>query len=646
MQNNNLDGKSLDNIKMRIDELKELFPEAVSEGYFDRDVLMSLLDGEFYREHEERYRFEWKGKQESLKLAQKRSSGTLRPMLEESKNWDTTKNLYIEGDNLEVLKLLQQAYLRQVKMIYIDPPYNTGNDFVYKDDFKDPIKGYKEATAQAMRANPETAGRYHSNWLSMMYPRLRIAKTLLQDDGVIFISIDDNEVHNLRKLCEEVFGEENFMGQFTLQSNPRGSQSSKLLANVHEYVLAYTRNINDFKIGGLDISTDMVAEYNQSDSNGKYRLLGLRQRGGAWRREQRPKMYYPIYVNPNNNSVSLQKNEEYTIEVLPKRPSGEESRWTWGKDKLMQNLHLLIGKPIKREGLNDAYDIFRKDYLNNDDGEEKTTKTKTMWFEKEINYQNGRNEQKELFGKSDVFDYPKPCYIVSKLAKTGNLSDGDIILDFFSGSATTAHAVMQLNAEDGGNRRFIMVQLDERTDESSEAYKAGYKTIADIGRERILRAGDKIVAENPLLTKTLDTGFRSFKLDTSNLKKWDDNFEGMDKEQQAATLLDRLENSLDELKSDRREIDVIYEIFLKYGVALTEPLAQLEVDGKKFYAVGDDGYIFICLDKGITVETIEHLIKDYTPGTIIFADQSFKTDDDITNTLLVLQKAEIEFRWI
>ena len=493
------------------EKLAALFPNAVTESTdengnvvraIDKDILMQEINCKVVEGREERYQFTWPDKKQAILTANAPINKTLRPCREESVNFDTTENLYIEGDNLEVLKLLQETYLGKIKMIYIDPPYNTGNDFVYEDDFAQDASDYIANSGQTdeegnrLVANTESNGRFHTDWLNMMYPRLKLARDLLSDDGVIFISIDDNEIENLSKICNEIYGESNFIGRMTLLSNPRGSQNSKNLSYVHESILVYAKSSGELNIGGIKKSEESLSEFSEKDEDGKlYRLLGLRKRGGAWRKEDRPNMFYPIYVNPQNGKCSLNKDTEYCIEVIPQRPTGELSRWTWGKEKFSEEKDRLIGKPINRSGDEGAWDIFRKDYKDNPDGVEKTTKLKTMWIEKETNYQNAKNEIKALFGNSELFDFPKPTYIVSRLLTI--IADKDsIILDFFSGSATTAHAVMQLNAEDGGNRKFIMVQLPEITDEKSEAHKAGYKNICEIGKERIRRAGNQLLVKD------------------------------------------------------------------------------------------------------------------------------------------------------
>jgi adenine-specific DNA-methyltransferase len=630
-----VDGKSLDIEAVDKEKLKKIFPQCFNEGKLDINKLLSLC-GEYIDNDFEKYKFEWKGKSECYRIAGKRSTGTLRPCPKESVDFENTNNLYIEGDNLEVLKLLQTAYYCKVKMIYIDPPYNTGNDFVYEDDFKDPLAKYKEITSQTTKSNPETMGRYHTNWLNMMYPRLRLAANLLRDDGVIFISIDDNEVYNLQKLCNEVFGEENFVGLFTIQSNPRGSQNSKNLSYVHEYILMYAKSICELELRGLGKDEEAISEYSLKDETGRrYRLLGLRKRGGAWRKEDRPNMFYPVYVNPKNQTVSLTKLNNHFIEVIPKRPTGELSRWTWGLEKFKQELDKVVAKKVNRIGEPDAWDIFRKDYIDDDDGEVKTTKVKTIWCEKETNYQNAKNEIKELFGNSEIFDYPKPTYIINKLASMLSMDDFDIILDFFSGSATTAHAVMQLNAEDGMQRRFILIQLPELCNENSQGAKAGYKNICEIGKERIRRAGAKIKAEHP----EVDTGFKVLKLDTSNLVKWDDT--PTDSEED---LFNRMNSVVKSLKNDRSELDVVFEVMLKLGIPPTYKVNEISVNGRKVYSIGDDGLVLICLDSangGITPEDISAMC-DLAPAKIVAAEEAFEDDIALSNAYYISKDKGIE----
>lgn len=620
-----LDGKTFNVVENNIEKLKKLFPEVVTENKIDMDKLRLIL-GEPIEKEKERYEFTWNGKTEAIQLAQKQTTGTLRPCKKDSVNWDTTENLYIEGDNLEVLRILQNSYRNKIKVIYIDPPYNTGKDFIYRDDFHDNIKSYKNRLQENMKSNAETSGRFHTDWLNMMYPRLKIARNLLTDDGVIFISIDENELLNLRKICDEIFGEHNFIGEIIVQSNPRGSQSSKHLATVHEYLLMYSKNADLTSINGFVKSDENVSEYKEVDENGRrYRLLGLRQRGGAWRREDRPKMYYPIYVNPENGEVSLEKSEVYSAVSLPKRPSGEESRWTWGKEKLLSLRENIVGRQVNREG-ELVWDIFRKDYLEDEEGKQKTQKPKTIWDDKEFNYQNARNEIKELFANSEFFDFPKPVHLIKKCIEMVEGNDF-IVLDFFSGSATTAQAVFQKNLEDDGNRTFILVQLPEEIREESEAFKAGYRLITDLGEERIVRSGKKFSESN----RELDVGFRVFSLDSTNLKEWEEETDNLERQ-----LLDLI----DPLKEGRSQEDVVYEILLKYGVPITVPIERINIEDKSVYSVGS-GFLVICLERDLTLKQIEEIAKT-GPSRIVFYDEGFLDDTVRTNSQQILKRYGVE----
>ncbi len=643
MTETTLTGKTPDIAEENIKKLMTIFPEVVTDGKIDFEKLKQLL-GEYVDDNNERYNFTWNGKGRALRLSQTPSLGTLRPCKEESKNWDTTQNLYIEGDNLEVLKLLQKSYYGKIKMIYIDPPYNTGKDFVYKDDFHDSIENYKRITGQVdgngkpISTNTEASGRYHTNWLNMMYPRLRLARNLLADDGVIFISIDDNEIANLKKICNEIFGEDNYIADVIMRSNPRGSQEPYGISREHEYLVCYAKSQQGiYSIVGLERDED-DSEFNFILENGKKaRLLGLRKRGGDWRRSDRPNMFYPLYVNPNDNSVSVEKTETHFIEVLPLRPDGEESRWTWGIDTAKERISELYGKEIIRNGER-TYDIYRIDPLESSHGFIKREKLKSVWLDKELNYQSARQYLRELFGSSEIFDFPKPPEMIIKLMSSLNTKDG-IILDFFSGSATTAHAVMQLNAKDGGTRKFIMVQLPEATDENSEAYKSGYKNISEIGKERIRRAGEKIKEEykDKENIENLDIGFKVFKLDTSNIRKWQPDYNNFEQ-----YLLDYVDNFVE----SRTELDVVYEIMLKYGLDLTYPVDEFTIAQKKVYSIGF-GMLMICLDDEITTEVAKGIltkIKELSPESsrVVFKDNGFKSDSNKTNIKEILKSGGIE----
>ena len=623
-----LDGLSMDLEGANKEKLQSVFPECFTEGRLDIDKLLSLC-GEYITDDYEKYEFKWKGKSDCLRLAQRRSTATLRPCPSESVAFDTTQNLYIEGDNLEVLKLLQKSYFRKVKMIYIDPPYNTENDFVYADDFKDPLARYKEVTQQTTKSNPETMGRYHTNWLNMMYPRLRLAANLLRDDGVIFISIDDNEVANLRKLCDEVFGEENFIGMFTWQSKKGGGSDNNTVVRDQEYILCYGKSIVS---GGFFNRIIIEAEaLDCEDEQGKYRRgRELNKWGANSRREDRPTMFFPI-PGPNGE------------DVFPIRNDGTEGRWRLGKDKMFDLVRQQNVEFVKREdGTFIAYEKIRT-------SDPRLKPYRTM-LENVGATADGSKLIKEIFDELKVFDFPKPIDLIKKVLEMG-CSDDDIILDFFSGSATTAHAVMQLNAEDGGNRRFICVQLPEVCDEKSEAYKAGYKNICEIGKERIRRAGSKILEEVKQKNRQLklgeepkslpDIGFKVFKLDSSNLKIWDDTpIEDGD----VATLFDRIDGHIDGLKPDRSDEDLIYEILLKMGYPLTADLAAVDVGGLNVYKMAG-GEMLICLQAGVTADHIEQMAA-LSPKKIVLAGRSLADSSAKANAFYLLENRGIELKTI
>ncbi|WP_138859795.1 site-specific DNA-methyltransferase [Exiguobacterium mexicanum] len=623
-----LEGRTFNVVQDNIEKLKELFPEIFTENKVDIDKLRLAL-GENVEKEKERYEFTWNGKTEAIQLSQKQTTGTLIPSKEESVNWDTTQNLYIEGDNLEVLRVLQNSYRNKVKMIYIDPPYNTGNDFVYEDDFSDNIKNYKKNIQENMKSNPETNGRYHTDWLNLMYPRLRLARNLLREDGSIFISIDDNELTNLRKLCDEVFGEENLFAQIIVQSNKRG-QTYKQVSKTHEYLLIYTKK-NETEFNELPKSEEN-SDLNLEDNIGKFNIRELRNRNPKFGKFNRPNLFYPFYVNTKNLDkdgfypVSLEKSDEYNIEVYPFNSSGIESCWRWGKtlsnDNIQTNTLMsnLVAKR-KNDGNYNIYEKYRKS----------TYKPKSIWDDIGFITEKGTVELGKI-GLSSYFDFPKPIDLLKQALLIGTNKD-DIILDFFSGSGTTAHAVMQLNSEDEGNRRFIMVQLPELMDEKSVAFKDGFKNICDVGKERIRRAGGKIVEENKDKKgiENLDIGFRVFKLDETNLKLWDEESINLEK-----NLLDLVEP----VKEGRSQEDVVYEILLKYGIELTVPIEETKIAGKNIYFVGM-GYLLICLERDLTLEHIEEMAKQ-KPARIVFYDEGFKDDTVRTNAQQILKRYGVE----
>ena len=607
-----LDGKSLDVAEADKERLKAVFPQCFVEGKLDIDKLLSLC-GEYIDNDFEKYKFEWKGKSECLRIAGKRSTGTLRPCPEESVDFENTNNLYIEGDNLEVLKLLQTAYYRKIKMIYIDPPYNTGNDFVYEDDFKDPLAKYKEITSQTTKSNPETMGRYHTNWLNMMYPRLRLAANLLRDDGVIFISIDDNEVDNLKKICNEVFGEENFVGCIARATGTTTGQDANKIGSSFDYLLCY-RKSEEFSLQGVPLSEDDLNRFSETDEKGQYSCLQLRKTGNADKREDRPFMYYPV-IAPNGQ------------EVYPIGPTGYESRWRVAQNtyqSLLKN-NMILWKNNKDGKLTPYVKYY---------AEGRTKQVSNLWDDIDGN-KKGSLELKELLAYK-VFDNPKPTELLKKILQISGTNES-IVLDFFSGSATTAHAVMQLNAEDGGKRQFIMVQLPEVTDEKSEAFKAGYKNICEIGKERIRRAGEKIKEQNA----DVDVGFKVLKLDTSNLVKWDDTpLEST----QTSDLFTRMDGMIESIKKGRSDLDVIYEVMLKLGVPATYKVFENNVNGRKVYSIGDDGLILVCLDGsngGITPEDVTAMCE-LAPAKIVAAEEAFKDDVALSNAYYISKDSGVE----
>ena len=613
---NTMDGFSMNIEQTNLDKLRSVFPECVNEGKLDIDKLLSLC-GEYIDNDFEKYKFEWKGKADCLRLAQKRSTGTLRPCPEESVNWDTTQNLYIEGDNLEVLKLLQTAYYRKVKMIYIDPPYNTGNDFVYADDFADPMARYKEVTQQTTKSNPETMGRYHTNWLNMMYPRLRLAANLLRDDGVIFISIDDNEVTNLRKVCDEVFGEENFIGTILWKKKTNGNNMG-FIPPVHDYLLVYARSILDIKDIGYDVTEEYINKtYSNPDNDPR----------GAWTTmdlsANHKGPYFPI-INPATGESFNPPEGRY---------------WVFNEEEVQRRIadgRIIFGKtgmtrPVQK--------VFAAERIKGKIRAE-------SWWDKHGMNEDATAEIRELFGQGKLFTHPKPSKLIYNPIKISTESD-DLILDFFSGSATTAHAVMQLNAEDGGNRRFILVQLPELCDEKSEAYKAGYKNICEIGKERIRRAGKKILEEHTQVTmeedkQPLDVGFRVFKLDTSNLKTWDTT---PIEDEQLDLLYQRMNTMIHRVKPERTDLDMIYEIMLKLGVPLTYSVTSFSINNKTVYGVGNDCLLLICLAENVQPEDVEQM-TEYAPAKIIISRDSFADDTAMANAYYILRDHGIELKLV
>lgn len=615
-------------------KIAALFPQCVTErigkdGHpelaVDFDKLREELSADALESGEERYQFTWPDKKASGRLANTPTTMTLRPCPEESVNFDNTQNLYIEGDNLEVLKILREDYLGAVKMIYIDPPYNTGNDFVYNDNFTQGRDEYEAGNGafdaegnqmlDPMQRNTEANGRFHTDWLNMIYPRLKVARELLSDDGVIFISIDDNELNNLRKICDEIFGASNFEATIIPISNP-GGRDYKQIAITNEYLFIYAKTS---ACTLYEMPQD--ADFRFSDSNGGFDPRELRNRNPKFHSGNRPNLFYPFYVNPNIKdkdgycAVSLTKSEEYYIEVKPYNSQGVESVWRWGKPKASANIvadSIDRSQVMARQKGDGNWNIYEK-------CRKSTTKAKSVWDETEMRTENGTREVRALFGAT-FFDHPKPLGLLSRCAIIGTDSDS-IVLDFFSGSATTAHAVMKLNAEDGGHRKFIMVQLPEVTDEKSEAHKAGYANICEIGKERIRRAGKKVKEEAGLQGQDLDIGFRVLKLDTSNME--DVYYTPND-----LTELN-LFNSIDNVKPDRTPLDLLFQVLPELNIELSARIEEKEIHGKKVFMVNGDQLI-ATFDTDVNESTITEIAK-LRPVYFVMRDASAENDNVLDN---------------
>ena len=636
------DGSSMDIVQDNIAKLKQLFPDVFSEGKIDFEKLQDTL-GDVIEDKEERYNFTWHGKAQAKRIAQSVSTGTLLPCKEESKHWDSTQNLFIEGDNLEVLKLLQKSYHNQVKMIYIDPPYNTGKEFIYPDNYRDNLDTYMQYTGQKdnegrkFGTNADTSGRYHTNWLNMMYPRLKLARNLLRDDGVIFISIDDNEVTNLRKLCDEIFGEENFIAQFIHKNNSNKNQS-KLVSISTEYILCFSKNIKYkvknnaewrvLKKGAKDIVStfERLKHKNHSLDEIEAEIKALYQRPkyshlSRWNKVDEKGVFKDENLSREGGPKNYTIKNPHTDEDCVIPPRG------WGKSyedliKLQEQDLIWYGDSKTAPGWKYYLGAETVSVLDNFFYYDNSIDTK--WIKKEFS--------------SLIFDFPKPLEMLKLLVEIQTIDD-DIILDFFSGSATTAHAVMDLNSSGNSELRHIMVQLPEPCDKKSEAYKAGYKTIADIGKERIRRAGEKVQKDNANKEgiENLDTGFKVFKLDSSNIKPWDADFDNLE---------DTLLSHVDNIKQDRSEEDVLYEILLKYGLNLTIPIEERIIHGKIVYIIGF-GALIICLDNDITLDVVDGigaLKNELEPEVmrVVFKDGGFKDDVVKTNAIQNLKRFGID----
>ncbi|WP_035062623.1 site-specific DNA-methyltransferase [Dialister micraerophilus] len=634
----------------KLEALKELFPNAVTEVIdengeetvaIDKDILMQEISAKVVEGNEERYQFTWPDKKKSILAANAPTTKTLRPCKEESVNFDTTENLYIEGDNLEVLKLLQETYLGKIKMIYIDPPYNTGNNILYKNDFSIPKEEYidlsnqKDAYGNFLFQNTESNGRFHTDWLNIMYPRLKLARNLLKDEGYIAIAIDDNEVYNLKKIMDEIFGEKNYIGTIIIRSNPQGRNKDNI-DPVHEYHLVYSRNYTKMpllKIGKRNAKIDSFENLMRTGKNS--------------RKYERPYRFYPVLVK--NEKIEMITDEEYKkiyaencefneeyIEylrekyegngykfILPLSKNGEEKVWQreFSRVKKEYRTYRFIGNKVKRPP-------------------EQTRTPASLWYDDIYsNVSKGTNSLKKIFNDKIIFDFSKSLYTVRDLISL-NSEDEDIILDFFSGSATTAHATMQLNAEDGGNRKFILVQLPENLDESlKKANDNAKKTIenaikfldsinrphllTEIGKERIRRAGKKILEENKDKEgiENLDTGFRVLKVDSSNMKDVYYAPQELNKKD--------VFSYVDNIKEDRSSMDLLFQVMLDLGISLSSKIEEKDISGKKVFTV-DGNFLIACFDSDIDDEVINN-IAEKKPVFAVFKNKSFTKDSPLAN---------------
>lgn len=647
MKPNKLDLSSVDGTKLNLEALYKIAPSCFTEVKDDKTgelrhvvnfkTLRQLLGDNAVEDADEMYQFTWPGKQEARREAARPTTKTLRPVVEDSVDWDNTQNLYIEGDNLEVLKLLQKSYMGKVKMIYIDPPYNTGKNLIYKNNFYQEESEYLKGIGvydefgNKLFCNTTSNGRFHSDWCSMIYSRLLVSRTLLSKDGIICLTIDDSEIENVTSMMNDVFGELNHLATIIIKNNPSGRSTTKGASIAHEYALFYGAN-EETTLGRLPRNDSQIARYKEKDSLGAYEWVNFRKHGGY--KEDAPTMFYPIYVKKDCSSFRIpqlkwnDETKEYVvldqlrddeILTLPIDELGRNRRWKWGLERALSNQSEMMAK-TDRNGLPTVYIKARM----NEEG----MLPLTVWDDKSYSStEYGANLLKKIFN-AQYFDYPKSLYAVIDCLRIGNLGSDSIVLDFFSGSSTTAHAVMQLNSEDGGNRKYIMVQLPEETPEDSEARKAGYNTIPEIAKERIRRAGKKIKEESPLTTQNLDTGFRVFRLADSNFEEVKKAPSEYDQSQ--------LDLFLNNVKSGRTDLDLLFGAMLSWGVQLSLPMTSEEVDGKMIYSV-NDGDLVACFADDIT-ENIVKAMADKQPLRVLFRDSCFARDDAKINVFEILKQ--------
>jgi type III restriction-modification system ecoPI, modification subunit len=635
-------------VNENIEKISELFPNVIVESNtgktIDFDLLRQELSNDIVEGTKEKYQLTWPGKKEAMVHSNIPSKSTLRPVKEKSVDFDNTQNIYIEGDNLEVLKILQESYLNKIKCIYIDPPYNTGNDFIYNDKFKKDIdeelleSGQIDEEGNRMVTNNQSNGRFHSDWLSMMFSRLKLVRNLLSDSGIIFVSIDSNELVNLVKILDMIFGESNKLGIISTINNLKGRSDSEFFATCNEFLVVYAKNKEKASIKGFEIDNEEIDnDYKYEDEISKYKPVGFRKTGNGWKREERPYMYmyYPV-IEKNGIYNTVSKEEYYKIYdvnkkvfddefvnklkekyekqgykfILPEDENGNCGRWRWGIETFYAEKDINLC-------FNNAGSLCTKMRATIENGSIRMKSAKTLWYKPEYDTGTGSKILKNVFENQNYFDNPKSLIYIYDILKIC-LENNDIVLDFFSGSATTAHAVMQLNSEDNGNIKYIMAQLPEKCDENSEAYRNGYKTICEIGEERIRRAGAKIKEET---NADIDYGFRVYKVDSTNMK--DVYYTANDLEQ--SNIGEFKEN----IKEDRTTDDLLTQVILDLGLTLDLNIEEKMIGKNKVYYVAGNSLV-ACFDDNIDIDIVDK-ICEYEPYKVVFKDSAFKTDNDKIN---------------
>ena len=618
---------SMNKVDENVSKIATLFPNCVTEAKNDNGEIIHKIDFDMLKQElsntivegrEERYQFTWPDKRHAILTANASINKTLRPSRKQSLNFDCTENLYIEGDNLEALKLLQETYLGKIKMIYIDPPYNTGNDFVYEDDFAQETADYIANSGQTdeegnrLVPNLESNGSFHTNWLNMMYPRLKLARDLLRDDGFILISIDDNEIENLRKVCDEIFGLDNRLGTFVINSTPNARDYGHI-GKMHEFCLFYAKEATNTETNMLP---ELNKEFKYKDKKGGYNIHPLYNSNEAFHKGNRPNLYYPFYVYKNEKlgdgfyKIGLDEKPN-SVKIYP--PLSQKNKvqfvWRWGKEKALENMNEeIIGYEVTPGEFRIVQKMRHSEKI-----------IRSLLIDTKYSSRRGTAEVEELM-EGKIFSFPKPLSLLYDFCKIG-LNDNDIILDFFSGSATTAHAVMQLNAEDSNKRKFILVQLPELCDETSEAYKVGYKNICEIGEERIRRAGKKILKEHPECKDKLDIGFRVLKIDSSNME---DVYYTPDH-------IDTNDLFKNNIKADRTGEDLLFQTMLDLGIMLSSKIETKKINGKEVFCV-EGNYLMACFDDSVDEATITEIAKE-KPYYFVMRDPANSKDGDslITN---------------